>query len=117
MALPPAGDKKMLFGLAEFELMKPDSIFIVIGSADRMDENALIEVAQSKKFRGILLDTFHGDSPKKTSLLWNLPNTHLTPMVAGTPEADDLPSLRLFRRNLRYYIPGKIKEMKNLVVI
>lgn len=117
IALPNKGLQKILFGLAEFKLMKPDSIFILVGSGGMVDEQALIEVAKSKKFRGILLDAFHFGPPKKNSPLWSLPNTHLTPMVAGIPETDDLPSLRLFRRNLRHYIPGKIKEMKNLVVV
>lgn len=117
LALPRKGIKEIIFGIDEFKLMKPDSVFIVVGSAETVDEHALAEVAKTKKFRGVLLDAFAHPPPKKDSPLWELPDTLLTPSIAGIPESEDLPSLRLFRRNLRLYIPGKINEMKNLILV
>ncbi len=119
LALPRHGVevKEILFGAAEFKLMKPDSIFIVVGCADMVDEHALAEEAKTCKFRGILLDAFSNPPPRKNSPLWTLPSGILTPSVAGIPESKELLSLRLFRRNLRYYIPGKINEMKNLILV
>lgn len=108
--------KKMLFSKKEFELMKNDSIFIVVGSATEVDEGALVAVAKTGKFRGVLLDAFQRPPPSKDSPLWEIPNGILSPSVASYPESEEHLPFRLFRRNLRLFIPGKINEMKNLVL-
>lgn len=95
--------------------MKPDSIFIVIGSGDFVDEKALAEVGKRGKFRGVLLDAYANPPPAKNSPLRNIPNVILTPSVASFPEAAERLAFPLFRHNLRMFVRGKIQEMKNLV--
>ncbi len=115
LALPKRSVKKTLFGKEEFELMKPDSIFIVVGSGDAVDETALASIAKTGKFRGVLLDAFRHPPPAKNSPLWDMPGGILTPSVASCPESAEHLAFRLFLRNLRVFVPGKINEMKNLL--
>jgi len=115
LALPKMHKKEILFKKEEFELMKPDSIFIVIGSGDFVDEKALAEVGKRGKFRGVLLDAYANPPPAKNSPLRNIPNVILTPSVASFPEAAERLAFPLFRHNLRMFVRGKIQEMKNLV--
>ncbi len=117
IALPQKGVKEILIGKQEFELMKPDSIFIIVGSAEMIDENALVAVSKKGKFRGVLLDAYRHPPPAKNSPLWTIPNVLMTPSVSGIPPPTDLPPLRLFQRNLRVYTPGRINEMKNLIIL
>ncbi len=118
IALPMLGklDPKPQFGKKEFSLMKKDSILIVIGSSEEIDEAALAEEAKRGKFRGILLDSFRNPPPAKDSPLWKIPNALLTPSVAPLPESTAPIAFRLFRKNLRLYVPGKINEMVNRVL-
>ncbi|MCH9628071.1 MAG: Glyoxylate/hydroxypyruvate reductase B [Chlamydiales bacterium] len=112
VALPKMGRSETLFGLEEFTLMKRDSIFIVVGSGDSVDEEALAKVAQSGKFRGILVDAYRAP-PKKNFPLWKIPNAILTPSVSSFPASEEHRAFRLFRQNLRVFAHGKINEMKN----
>ncbi len=115
VALPKRATAETIFGEEEFKLMRNDSIFIVVGSADTVDEQALAKEAQSGKFRGILLDSFRHPPPSKSSPLWNIPNGILTPSISSCPPSDEHTAFRLLRRNLRLFVQGKINEMKNLM--
>jgi len=116
LALPKRGRRDVLFKGVEFALMKRDSIFIVVGSGDFVEEAALVKEAKTGKFRGILLDTFANPPPAKNSPLREMPNTILTPSVASCPKSEEHLPFRLFRQNLRLFAPGRINEMKNLIL-
>lgn len=115
VALPQTVNDEILFGFDEFNLMKPDSIFIVVGAGRPIDEEALAQIGLTGKFRGIWLDAFH-HPPSKQSPLWEIPNTILTPSVASLPASEEHMAFRLFRKNLRFFVSGKINEMKNRVI-
>ncbi len=114
LALPKQAAEKILFDEESFNLMKSDSIFIVVGSASTVDEHALAKVASTGKFRGILLDAFHHPPPAKNSPLWDMRNGVLTPSIASYPESEEHTAFRFFRRNLRLFTQNKTGEMKNL---
>lgn len=97
-----------LFTKGEFDLMKQDSILVAVGAVESVDAAALAEVARTKKFRGILLD-----SNTPLSCLRDLPNVIVTPSIATFPEAHEHIAFRIFRRNLRLFVLKKINEMKN----
>lgn len=101
--------QKLTFGQKEFELMKSDSIFILIGSPDTVDVEALYRVAKKGKFRGIFFD-----APASPSLL-EIPNFISTPSIASYPSLGEHKAFQIFRHNLRLFINGKINEMKNLI--
>ena len=114
VAFPGQGTRRVLLGPAELALLKPDSILIVVGTQETIDEKALVEVAKSGKLRGILLDALD-KPPLRNSPLWKIPNMILTPNVAGYPEVErDEVNFAHFRRNLRSYVKGRILEMKNV---
>lgn len=117
LALPQQGKRKeIFFGKEEFELMKPDSIFIVVGSGDPVDEAALAKIGKRGKFRGVLLDAFRHPPPAKNSPLWAIPNGVLTPSAASSPPSEEPLAFSLFLRNLRFFVAGKINEMKNVIL-
>ena len=87
-----------MFGIEEFNLMKPDSIFIVVGSGGPIDESALAKVAKTGKFRGILIDAYRSPPPPKTFPLWEVQNAILTPSVASLPISEGHVALHLFRQ-------------------
>jgi len=116
IALPKIPTEKPFFSHEELELMKPDSILIVLGSGNSLDEKALCDVGKSGKFRGILLDTFRHPPPAKNSKLWDIPNIILTPSIGGHPESEEHLAFHLFRKNLRAFIPGNLGIMKNLAI-
>jgi len=113
LALPRTGSSKPLFGEEELELMPQDSMLIVVGSADSLDEAALAKVGKTGKFRGVLLDAFRSPPPAKTSPLWDIPGVILTPSVANHPISPEHAAFRLFRTNLRHFTAGKLSEMSN----
>ncbi|MCB1181267.1 MAG: D-2-hydroxyacid dehydrogenase [Chlamydiia bacterium] len=115
LALPKGGAPNDFFSTTEFNLMKPDSIFVVVGCADGVDEQALAEVAKKGKFRGVILDAFHYPPPSKHSPLWEIPNAILTPGASPNPEGTINFALRQFRKNLRLFALGRISEMKNIL--
>lgn len=117
VAIPRRRLKEPLFSEDEFRLMKRDSIFILTGSADPIDEIALAKVACEGKFRGVILDAFNTPLLPKDSPLRAIPDCLLTPNVSSLPQRSDFPSVKLFLRNLRIYLTGKYQEMKHLVGI
>ncbi len=116
VALPKTRTEEVVFGIEEFNLMKRDSIFIVVGWGGAVDEEALAKIAKTGKFRGILLDAYSRPPPPQNYPLWEVPNAILTPSVASYPISEEHMSFRLFRRNMRVFVAGKINEMKNLVL-
>lgn len=117
VAFPGQGVRRMILGKEEFGLLKADSILIVVGTSQTIDEEALIKTARSGKLRGILFDAL-SRPPPRNSPLWSLRNTILTPNVAGYPESEtEEANFAHFRRNLRSYSRGRISEMKNVVQI
>ncbi|MCH9611368.1 MAG: putative 2-hydroxyacid dehydrogenase [Chlamydiales bacterium] len=115
VAFPGQGKGRTLLGKEEMALLKPDSILIVVGTRETIDEKALVEVAKSGRLRGILLDALK-KPPLRNSPLWSIPGMILTPNVSTFPEIEtDEANFAHFRRNLRSYIKGHILEMKNIL--
>ncbi len=78
-----------LIGAPQFQMMKPDAIFINLSRGFVVDIEALAARMQSGKLKGIAVDVFpvEPDSGEKfISPLQGLPNTLLTPHVAGSTQ-------------------------------
>lgn len=101
--------------LEELELMKQGAILIILGSSDIVNEEALVKVAGQGKFRGILLDAFYQNPISLNSPLWKVPNMIITPEVAPRPKSKERHAFRLFLYNLRQYLHGNFKDMRNLI--
>lgn len=115
ITLPRDKDKISWIKMNELNLMKEDSMLIIIGSSSVVDEDALVKVAYSQKLRGIMLDAFYQHPIPTTSKLWGAPNVLITPGVAPRPKSIDRQAYRIFRYNLRQYLYGNFKDMRNVI--
>lgn len=113
--LPPLKKHEKWLGEKELKLMKEDSILIILGSSKCIDEDALAELANSKKWRGILLDADYQFPIPPTSKLWSIPGMIISSEVAPRPKNPSQEAFKNFRYNLRHYIRGNFSEMKNVV--
>jgi len=113
--LPRTKDFENFFTLIALKRIKDDSILIVSGSHKTINENDLYAVATEGKFRGILFDIFYENPVPPSSLLWKIPNLIMTPEVSPRPKTNKLQSVSVFKYNLRQYISGNYKDMRNIV--
>jgi phosphoglycerate dehydrogenase-like enzyme len=81
--LPYSEESRKLIGAREFEVMKPDAIFINVGRGATVDEPALIEALQAGRPSYAGLDVFTVEPLPATSPLLQLENAVLTPHNAG----------------------------------
>lgn len=76
-----------MIGEREFQLMKPNAVFINTSRGDVLDESALVNALKSNRIMGACLDVFENEPPIDSPLL-KLPNVVLTPHIgASTVEA------------------------------
>ena len=73
-----------LIGADQFELMRPDSIFINTARGGLIDVDALTTALESGRIFGAGLDTFTVEPAPRKSRLWALPNLVITPHIGGT---------------------------------
>lgn len=99
----------------ELELMREDSILIIIGWNKLIDENAVAAVAKTGKFRGILIDPYSYTPIHKDSPLWDIPDIIITPHVSPYPISDSGQDFRNFVFNLRQHTLGSFPNMRNIV--
>ncbi|MDF3004008.1 MAG: serA1 [Oscillospiraceae bacterium] len=71
-------------GKREFDMVKPDVIFINCGRGPLVDESALIEALKDGKIRGAGLDVTEKEPCEPASPLFSMPNVILTPHYAPT---------------------------------
>ncbi|KAF3362829.1 hypothetical protein PHSC3_000571 [Chlamydiales bacterium STE3] len=112
---PPTKKYEKWLGHKELALMKEDSILTLLGSSKCIDENALSALAETKKWRGILLDADYQFPVPLNSKLWGIPHMLIAPEVAPRPKKPSQEAFKIFRYNLRQYIRGYFSEMKNIV--
>ena len=83
-----------------------NAVFVNVGRADVVDEEALIKIAAENHLR-LGLDVFHKEPLALDSALLELPQTLLSPHIAG-PAEDSFPVLWEFAmENLRRYLLGE----------
>ena len=113
IAIPRGQRVETLFKKQQLELMKNDSILIILGSEGIVDEEALAKIAG--KFRGVLFDAMLRRKGKQTSPLWASKDVIVTPEVAGCPEPTNRLGFAQFHHNFRRYLHSDFTGMKNLV--
>lgn len=113
IALPRDRPYPELFTKLELEMMKNDSILVVIGAHNVINEQALVSVGSKGKFRGILLDTLYSPSISPSSPLWHVPHLLITPEIAARPRPSAKKGFHTFYYNLRQYSIGNFADMRN----
>jgi phosphoglycerate dehydrogenase-like enzyme len=113
LVLPTTPETLNMIGKNELEIMKPTAFLINVGRGNTLDEDALIQALEEKRIAGAGLDAFVVEPLPPTSKLWELPNTILTPHIAGPIEDYFQRTTDLFCKNLELYVEGK--KLFNLV--
>ncbi len=72
-----------MIGAREFSLMKPSAYFINTARAELLDEGALIEALQQKRFAGAALDVYMAEPLPLDNPLYTLDNVLCTPHIGG----------------------------------
>ncbi len=112
--LPYNNETKDIFSKKIFKNMKKSSFFINIGRGETVVEDDLIFALNHKIISGAGLDVFNQEPLAKTSKLWNLNNTIITPHIAGMSSSYWKKQGSLFCSNLEYFFKDN-KKMKNTV--
>lgn len=115
LTLPKTKEFEKIIGRPQLEMMKENAILILLGNPKAIDETALIEVASKGKFKGILIDSMYQTPIPPQSPLWKLPNILITPEVSPRPKTREGQSFAVFRYNMRQYVHGNFKDMRNVV--
>lgn len=116
VALPRSMQMEEWFGEVELDLMKEDSILIVLGNDQLVDGAALTRFCMDGKFRGVLIDALHQKPISSLSPLWKAPQLIITPDVASRPKGGERKSFHAFMVNLRKYVNGNYNEMNNRIL-
>ncbi len=117
ISLPRGKSYQNWFKKEELELLKEDSILIVTGYSDVVDEEALLNVIHKGKLRGVVLDNFYQKqiASSTSRAFWHYSNVLHTPNVAAYPKQERKQSFAIFKYNLRQYLGGNFSDMKNLI--
>ncbi|WP_445492011.1 D-2-hydroxyacid dehydrogenase [Niallia sp. 03133] len=81
--LPSTTKTRNFFTKSYLQKMKPESVFISIGRGDVVDEQAVVELIQSKTLRGAAMDVFQQEPLPVDSPLWECENLILTPHMSA----------------------------------
>ena len=81
--LPAAQGTENFFARDRFAGLKQSAVFYNIGRGDTVDQNALCEALNAKKFRAAYLDVTTPEPLPPDDPLWTTPNCYITPHTAG----------------------------------
>lgn len=96
-----------MFGKAQFDLMKPNAIFINTARAGLVDEEALIDALQSGKIRGAGLDVYSVEPLPLDSPLLQMDNVTLMPHSAGITNDIIQNSLKIITVEIERFLTGE----------
>lgn len=110
IAAPNTPETRHLVGREELSAMKESAVLINVGRGLVVDEDALVEMLESKRIRGAGLDVFQQEPLPAGHPFYRLENVLLSPHCAdNTPEwLHD--SMRFFLRNYRRFRAGQALE-------
>lgn len=84
MAVPLTEMTKGIIGKKELEiLIKNKAFFINVARGPVVDEKELVRVLKAGELKGSALDVFETEPLPRRSKLWKIPNTLITPHIAG----------------------------------
>ena len=100
-------ETEKMFGRKQFDLMKPNAIFINTARAGLMDEEALIEALESGKIRGAGLDVYTVEPLPLTSRLLQMDNVTLMPHSAGITRDIVKNSIKIILPEIERFLKGE----------
>jgi phosphoglycerate dehydrogenase-like enzyme len=107
IAVPLTPQTQELFDEAAFQAMKSTAFLVNIARGGVCKETALIDALKQQRIAGAALDVFHQEPLPPDHPLWHLPNTFISPHIAGlTPHYNER-AATIFEENLRRYLAGE----------
>ena len=108
LALPGTGETAGILSRERLEGMKKGALIINVGRGSAIDQDALIELLQSRHIGGAALDVTSPEPLPPTSPLWDMPNVIITPHVSNGGH-DNITKfvIDVFVRNLTDYLNGR----------
>lgn len=79
LTLPLTDETIHLINKDKIEKMKENCVLVNVSRGDIIDQDALIDALEAKKFLGVALDVFEEEPLSKDNRLWNINNTIITP--------------------------------------
>jgi phosphoglycerate dehydrogenase-like enzyme len=95
--------------------MKPSAFLINLARGGVLDEAALIEHLQAGRIAGAGLDIFSTQPLPAENPLWRMPNVIITPNIGGRSDTFVEQTLTIVEPNLRAFVEGRLKDLRNLV--
>src|SRR3954454_20172824 len=113
--MPGGPQNANLIGAAVFGAMKPTAFFVNIGRGETVDEAALIEALRAGRFAGAALDVFRTEPLPADSPLWDMPNVFVTSHIGGLFDEYEDYVMPLLSENMRCFLSGRTRDMRNIV--
>jgi phosphoglycerate dehydrogenase-like enzyme len=104
-----------LVGREVLAAMKPQAFLINLARGGVLDEPALIDHLRAGKIAGAALDVFSQQPLQPDSPLWRMDNVIITPNVGGRSDVFVEQTLTIIEPNLRAFVDGRIKDMRNVI--
>jgi phosphoglycerate dehydrogenase-like enzyme len=104
-----------LVGREVLAAMKPQAFLINLARGGVLDEAALIDHLRAGKIAGAALDVFSQQPLQPDSPLWRMDNVIITPNVGGRSDVFVKQTLTIIEPNLRAFVDGRIKDMRNVI--
>jgi D-2-hydroxyacid dehydrogenase (NADP+) len=104
-----------IFSADVIAAMKPTAYFINGGRGQTVDEAALIAALRERRIAGAGLDVFQKSPLPPDSPFWDLPNVFITPNVGGYIVEYEEQIMPLVIDNMRLYLAGRQREMRNII--
>ena len=98
-----------------FYAMKPSACLINVARGGVVDEATLIDALKNGEISGAGLDVFEEAPLPDNSPLWDMENVFITPFTGGRSDKYAERILTVIEPNIRAYIDGTTKYMKNIV--
>jgi D-2-hydroxyacid dehydrogenase (NADP+) len=113
--LPASTENIAIFDAKIFSAMKPTAYYISAGRGQTVDEAALLAALRERRIAGAALEVFQTEPLPPDSPFWDLPNVFITPHIGGyVIEYEDF-IMPLIVDNMRLFLAGRQREMKNIV--
>jgi phosphoglycerate dehydrogenase-like enzyme len=107
VSAPYTQQSERMMGARQFELMKPNSYFIVVSRGRLYDTDALVKAIDSKRLAGAGLDVTNPEPLPPGHALWKFDNVLITPHIAGRSDRVQERRMDLLKENLRRFVKGE----------
>jgi phosphoglycerate dehydrogenase-like enzyme len=104
---PGTAETENLFGKAEFDIMKSNTIIINVGRGMIIDSDALTTALNERKIYGAGLDVTEPEPLPDGHPLWSARNILITPHVSAATNVTTNRRTKVFIKLLKRYIAGQ----------